>query len=107
MKKLLTLALAAGMVAFVVSCGPSKKEQEAKEKAKQDSIKAAEKAKKEADSLAMVEKTKHMQDSLKMDSVEKASKAHQGGGTYNPARPNDQPAKPPVKKKGTGKAGVH
>jgi hypothetical protein len=107
MKKLLTLALAAGMVAFMVSCGPSQKEKDAKEKAKQDSIKAAEKAKKEADSLANVEKMKHMQDSLKMDSMAKANKG--GGGVYNnqPARPNDQPAKPPVKKKGTGKAGVH
>ena len=77
MKKLLALALVAGMVAFV-ACGPSKKDQEAKEKAKQDSINAAEKAKKEADSLAAVEKLKHQQDSLKMDSMAKANK-NKGG----------------------------
>ena len=37
MKKLLTLVLAGGMLAFY-ACGPSKAELEAKEKAKQDSI---------------------------------------------------------------------
>jgi len=78
MKKLLALVLVAGMVAFV-SCGPSKKDQEAKEKAKQDSIKAAEKAKKEADSLAAVEKEKRKLDSLKQDSIAKAEKKPKGG----------------------------
>ena len=63
MKKLLTLVLAGGMLAFY-ACGPSKAELEAKEKAKQDSIRmadsvaaavaaAAEKAK--ADSIAAAE----------------------------------------------------
>jgi len=97
MKKVLALALAAGMVAFIVSCGPSQKEIEAKAKAKQDSINAAEKAKKEADSLANVQKMQHMKDSLKMDSISKASKA-QGGGYAPAARPNDQPAKPAANK---------
>jgi hypothetical protein len=81
MKKLLALALVAGMVAFV-ACGPSKKDQEAKEKAKQDSIKAAEKAKKEADSLASVEKEKRRLDSLKQDSIAKAKNKPHGGGTH-------------------------
>ena len=78
MKKLLALALIAGMVAFV-ACGPSKEDQEKKEKAKQDSINAAEKAKKEADSLAKVEAEKRKQASLRKDSMEKADKKHQGG----------------------------
>lgn len=47
MKKLLTLVIAGGMLAFY-SCGPSKAELEAKEKAKQDSIHLA-------DSLAAAE----------------------------------------------------
>jgi flagellar biosynthesis component FlhA len=75
MKKLVGLLLVAGMVTFV-ACGPSKKDQEAKEKAKQDSIAAAEKAQKEADSLASVEKAKHVADSLKQDSIAKADKKH-------------------------------
>ena len=63
MKKLLTLILIAGTCSFM-SCGPSKEEQAAKEKALQDSIAqvtaAAEQAMK--DSMAMVEKA--MQDSI-------------------------------------------
>lgn len=47
MKKLLTLVIAAGMLAFY-ACGPNKAELEAKEKAKQDSIHLA-------DSLAAAE----------------------------------------------------
>jgi len=73
MKKLFALVLVAGMLAFV-ACGPSKKDREAKEKQKQDSIVAAEKAKKEADSLAAVEKAKSIMDSLKKDSIAKADK---------------------------------
>lgn len=84
MKKLLTLVLAGGMLAFY-ACGPSKEELAAKEKAKQDSIHmadsmaaaaaaAAEKAK--ADSIAAAEaamKEKMMQDSIaKADSLAKA-----------------------------------
>jgi Flp pilus assembly protein TadB len=80
MKKLLALVLVAGMVAFV-ACGPSKEDQEKKEKAKQDSIKAAEKAKTEADSLAKVEKEKNRIDSLKKDSIEKSKKNQ---GSYHP-----------------------
>lgn len=86
MKKLLTLVLAGGMLAFY-ACGPSKEELAAKEKAKQDSIHmadsmaaaaaaAAEKAK--ADSLAAAEaaaKEKAMQDSIHMaDSIAAAKK---------------------------------
>ena len=81
MKKLLTLVIAGGMLAFY-ACGPSKAELEAKEKAKQDSIRmadsmaaadAAAKAKAAADSAsaaqaAAMEKAKadstHMADSL-------------------------------------------
>ena len=101
MKKLLALVLVAGMVAFV-SCGPSKKDQEAKEKAKQDSIKAAEKAKKEADSLASVEKEKRKLDSLKQDSIAKAEKNKPKGGNYGGGtKPNTggtvKPAKDQVK----------
>jgi len=87
MKKLLALVLVAGMVTFI-SCGPSKKDQEAKEKAKQDSIAAAEKAKKEADSLAAVEKEKRKLDSLRQDSIAKADKkkphGNQGGNQQQP-----------------------
>jgi hypothetical protein len=77
MKKLLTLSLIAGTLAFS-ACGPSKEEKEAAEKAKQDSIAmvaAAEKA--TQDSLAMIQKAtedsinnaakmKAMQDSMDM-----------------------------------------
>ena len=40
MKKVLSIALVAGMFSFI-ACGPSKQETEAAEKAKQDSIAAA------------------------------------------------------------------
>jgi len=98
MKKLLALVLVAGMVAFV-SCGPSKKDQEAKEKAKQDSINAAEKAKKEADSLAAVEKEKRKLDSLKQDSIAKADKkkpqGNYGGGQHQQQQQQQvKPTKP-------------
>jgi hypothetical protein len=95
MKKLLALVLVAGMVTFV-ACGPSKKDQEAKEKQKQDSINLAEKAKKEADSLANVEKLKHQKDSLKMDSMAKANKQPKGNYNYN--APKQQPTTPVVPK---------
>lgn len=82
------------MVSFV-ACGPSKKDLEAKEKAKQDSIAAVEKAQKETDSLASVEKEKRRLDSLKQDSIAKADKKGQ-----NKPRPQggqqqqQQPVKP-------------
>lgn len=78
MKKLLALVLVAGMATFV-ACGPSKADKEKKEKEKQDSIAAAEKAKKEADSLAAVEKEKRKMDSLREDSIKKAKNKPQGG----------------------------
>jgi membrane protein involved in colicin uptake len=99
MKKLLALLLVAGMVAFV-ACGPSKKDQEAKEKAKQDSIKAAEKAKKEADSLAAVEKEKRRMDSLRQDSINKSKNRPHGGGNQG-----GQPPKPPQPVKPTKPVG--
>jgi len=75
MKKLFALAIVAGMVAFV-ACGPSKKDIEAKEKAKQDSVNAAERARREADSLANVERERRHLDSLRQDqdSMAKADK---------------------------------
>ena len=94
MKKLLALALVAGMVAFI-SCGPSKKDQEAKEKAKQDSIATVEKAKKEADSLAAVQKEKIRLDSLKQDSIAKAEKKKHTANKPK-TKPTEEPAKPKV-----------
>ncbi len=98
MKKLLALVLVAGMVTFI-SCGPSKKDQEAKAKQKQDSIAAAEKAKKEADSLAAVEKEKRKLDSLKQDSIAKVDKKkhHQGNKPKNNSKPPEQQTKEKVK----------
>ena len=65
MKKLLTLSLIAGTLAFS-ACGPSKEEKEAAEKAKQDSIAAVAAAEKATqDSLAMVQQQqKAMEDSI-------------------------------------------
>jgi len=104
MKKLLALTLIAGMVAFV-ACGPSKKEKEAKEKAKQDSINAAEKAKREADSLATIEKAKAVKDSLRKDSIAKAEKKQpKGTAAHKQQAPATQTT--PKPKKGHGKIGV-
>jgi len=63
MKKLASLLLVAGMVAFV-ACGPSAEEKAAMEKAKQDSIDAATKA--VQDSMTMAA------EQAKMDSIAKA-----------------------------------
>ncbi len=70
MKKLFSLLVIAGMLA-VVACGPSAEEKAAKEKAKQDSIAAAQKAIDDsiaavatADSIAAAEKAKRVEDSL-------------------------------------------
>jgi hypothetical protein len=78
MKKLLSLILIAGTCSFM-SCGPSKEQQEAAQKAKEDSIAqvaAAEAQKAMQDSMAMVQKAmedsvnaakmKAMQDSMAM-----------------------------------------
>ena len=103
MKKLLALTLIAGIVTFV-ACGPSKKELEAKAKAKEDSINAAEKAKKEADSLALVEKTKAVKDSLRKDSIAKADKKVKGGHAAQAAKPQAaQPSKPKINRPGATK----
>ncbi len=101
MKKLLALLLVAGMVSFV-ACGPSKKDQEAKEKAKQDSISAAEKAKKEADSLASVEKQKRRLDSLKQDSLAKADKKNQNKPKPQGGQQQQQQQVKPTKPQGKG-----
>ena len=59
MKKLVAFAIVAGMLELI-ACSPNKKELEAKEKAKQDSIMVRQKA----DSLAAVEKEEAKQDSI-------------------------------------------
>ena len=67
MKKILTLVLLAGMASFY-ACGPSAEQKAAAEKAKQDSIAAAESVNK-----AAMEATMQAQnDSLKMAEAEKA-----------------------------------
>jgi hypothetical protein len=64
MKKLSFFFLVAGISLFV-ACGPSKKEKEAAlEKARQDSIKAAEEAQRQADSIAAVQEQQRIQDSI-------------------------------------------
>ena len=60
MKKILTLALLAGMYTFS-ACGPSKEQQEAAEKRTQDSINMAMEAEKAA---AEAQKQQAMQDSM-------------------------------------------
>ena len=57
MKKLFTLFLFAGMMAFV-ACGPSAEEKAAKEKAIQDSITAVKEQAKQDSIMAAVEKVK-------------------------------------------------
>jgi len=93
MKKLFALVLVAGMVAFV-ACGPSQKEKDAKEKAKQDSIAAVEKVKKEADSLAAVEKEKAKQDSIAKAEKKKAPKHT---GNKPPEKTKEQQVKEKIK----------
>lgn len=98
MKKLITLVIAGGMLAFY-ACGPSKAEMEAKEKATQDSIRMADSmaaadaaAKAAADAAAAAEaeaaaKAKAMADSTRMaDSLAAAKK----GGS----KPKPKPVKP-------------
>ena len=86
MKKVLSIVAVAALSAAFVSCGPSKEEIEAKEKAKADSIAAVAQA--QADSLAKVAaeaeakvaaEAAHVADSLK--AVHEAdSLAHLKGG---------------------------
>lgn len=86
MKKIVTL-LAVGAVAMFYACGPSAEEKALKEKAKNDSIAAAEaKAKAEQDSLAnamritdSIANAKRVADSL--------AALPKGGGTKKPATP--------------------
>lgn len=78
MKKLASLLLVAGMVAFF-ACGPSAEEKAAMEKAKQDSIAAAEKAVQDSIDMA-AEKAK--QDSIakaQADSIAAAEAKTKGG----------------------------
>lgn len=82
MKKVLSIFAIAGLATAFVACGPSKEELEAKEKARQDSIRvadsiaaanaAAEAAAKAAeDSIKMAERAKFVADSLHQDSIAK------------------------------------
>ena len=84
MKKLLTLAVFAGMFSFV-ACGPSQAELDKKKKMHDDSVRmadstaAAEEAAKmkeqnTQDSIKKVEREKMMADSLHKDSVDKKLK---------------------------------
>jgi len=73
MKKVFSLALLAGMFAFV-ACGPSKEQQEATEKAKQDSIAMAMEAEKAA---AEAQKQQAMQDSINAANAAAKEKATQ------------------------------
>ncbi len=77
MKKVLGILALAGMVA-IVACGPSAEELAAKEKAKQDSIAAAQAEQARLDSIAAAEQA--VQDSLaavkaKEDSIAAAAEA--------------------------------
>ncbi len=87
MKKLLTLVIAGGMLAFY-ACGPSKAELEKREKAKQDSIHmadsvaaaaaaAAEKAKADSVAAAQEAAAKAAAEQAKADSI--AAAATKGG----------------------------
>ncbi|MBI3501022.1 MAG: hypothetical protein HY063_04445 [Bacteroidetes bacterium] len=103
MKKLLTLVLAGGMIAFY-ACGPSKAELEAKEKHKQDSIHmadsmaaaaAAAKEKAKADSVAASEMA--MKEKAKADSIAAAEAAAKDKGKAKP-KPTMEKKKEEVKK---------
>ena len=111
MKKLLTLVIAGGMLAFY-ACGPSKAELEAKEKAKQDSIKmadslagveAAAKAKAAADSTAAAEaamKAKAAADSTA--AAEAAAASAKKGGSKPKAKKQAETGAPKVGMKKPG-----
>ena len=68
MKKTLSILSIAGM-AFLVACGPSAEQKAAAEKAKADSIAAANRA----DSLAKAAKKMHMDDSIKQAQAKAAA----------------------------------
>ena len=110
MKKLLTLVLAGGMIAFY-ACGPSKEELAKREKHKQDSIHmadsmaqaaAAAKEKAKADSIAQAEMA--MKEKAKQDSIMKAeeeAKAKAGkGGKKEPKKAPEGAPKVGMKKPG-------
>lgn len=91
MKKFLTLMALAGMI-VVVSCGPSKEEQEKAAKAKADSIAKAEKAK--ADSIAAAEAEAEALEKAKQDSIAAAdSIAKANAAPKNTAKPKPKPTK--------------
>lgn len=82
MKKVLSLIAIAGLAASVVACGPSKEEQEKAAKAKEDSARIADSTAKAAelaaaaekaaqDSIANAERAKFVADSLHQDSITK------------------------------------
>jgi protein involved in sex pheromone biosynthesis len=83
MKKILTFALLAGIVIFS-ACGNSKNDEDA-EKKKQDSIEQA-----KADSIAEAEaKEKAKQDSI--DAAEEAAQNYQGDNNNNNVDPIEKP----------------
>jgi preprotein translocase subunit YajC len=72
MKKILIIVFAT-IIATFIACSPNKKNQEAKEKQKQDSIAAADKAIKEADSLVKVIALERTRIENKLISLQKKS----------------------------------
>ncbi len=114
MKKLLTLVLAGGMIAFY-ACGPSKEELAKREKHKNDSIHmadsmaqaaAAAKEKAKQDSIAQAEMA--MKEKAKQDSIMKAeeeakakgAKGAKGGSTKPGKMETKQQEKKELKKRG-------
>ena len=96
MKKLLTIVLAGGMLAFY-ACGSSKAEQEAKEKAKQDSIHMADSVAAAEAASAAAAKEKAMQDSVaavaaasKQKAMEDSVAAAQAKGGKGKAKSTEQ-----------------
>lgn len=112
MKKVFTLIAVAGMFSFV-ACGPSAEEIAAKEKAKQDSIAAAEAAKAEAeaarakataDSLAAVEAAAAREKAI-ADSIAAANEAAaKKGGAAKTTKPKEVVPKTVVSPGGRGGA---
>ena len=90
MKKLFSVLVIAGMVALV-ACGPSKEEKAAKEKAKNDSIAAAQKAQATQDSLAAVAKAQEeaaaAKAKAKEDSIAEAAAKKAPKGKATGAKP--------------------
>lgn len=102
MKKLLTLVIAGGMLAFY-ACGPSAEEIAAKEKAKQDSIhmadsiaaaEAAAMEKARQDSIAAADAAAKAQAAADSARVADSLAAAKKGGTKPKPKPNPKEVKP-------------